>query len=433
MINAQVSHWWQELGPRVPRPDLPGNLDVDVAIVGAGYTGLWTAYYLKRAQPHLRIVVIEQRFAGYGASGRNGGQLTNTIVGGREQYVADHGWDSAERFQLAMNEAVSEVIRVAHSERIDADIHRGGEMQLAVTPAGEARLRAFAAAERRWRSSDLEFLERADAVGRIDVADARAAVWHPHAARIHPAKLVSGLALAVERLGVAIYERTRVVEIAPDTLRTTHGTVAANYIVRATEGFTAQLPGLRRLWRPVSSTLIATEPLGPEVWAKIGWNGGEVLGALTQMHVYAQRTADDRIVLGGGGAPAHLSVKTEADGATSEHAVRALSEAMRRMFPSAGGARIEQAWSGVLAVPRDGSAGVGLDHRTGLAWAGGYAGTGVAASNLAGRTLTDLILERETELVDLPWVNHRARKWEPEMLGWITARKALRPDHPVWG
>ncbi|GAA1320703.1 NAD(P)/FAD-dependent oxidoreductase [Leucobacter albus] len=419
MINGQVSHWWEQLGQPQPRPELPGNLSADVAIVGAGYTGLWAAYYLKKAQPGLRILVVEERHAGFGASGRNGGWLTNSVTGGREQYVARHGRDAAERFQRAMNDTVAEVLSVARRERIDADAVQGGEFNVAYTPAQERRIRDFAASEQRWRHTDLELLEAEHARERINIAGTRAAVWHPHAARIQPAKLAAGLARAVERLGVAIYERTRVVEIHPHELQTTHGTVTADYIVRATEGFTANFKSLHRLWLPMNSSLIATEPLAPDVWGEIGWEGREVLGDFAHVYMYAQRTADDRIAIGGRGVPYRFGSRTDTDGTTAASTVRTLSEILHRFFPATSGARIDHAWSGVLGVPRDWAATVGLDRQTGIAWGGGYVGTGVTATNLAGRTITDLILERDSELTTLPWVNHRVRQWEPEPLRWV--------------
>lgn len=422
MINGNVSHWWQQVGHPTPRPELPGNLSADVAIVGAGYTGLWTAYYLKQQKPELRVVVVEQRHAGYGASGRNGGWLTNAITGGREQYVKTHGRDAAERFQRAMNATVDEVIRVTEAEHIDADIKKGGEFTVAYTPAQEARVRTAAAAEQSWASTDVALLEAAEAQAKINVAHTRAAMWHPHAARIQPAKLVKGLSEACERLGVEIYERTRVVEIAPHLLRTTHGEVRADFIVRATEGFTANLKGLHRLWLPMNSSLIATEPLAQEVWDELHWNQGEVLGDFAHVYMYAQRTADDRIAIGGRGVPYKFGSKTDTDGQTPNMTVDTLSEILHRFFPATRGAQVDHVWSGVLGVPRDWSATVGLDRATGIAWGGGYVGTGVTTTNLAGRTITDLILGNDSEVSTLPWVGHRVRKWEPEPLRWIATK-----------
>ena len=422
MINGNVSHWWQQIGAPTSRPALDGDISADVAIVGAGYTGLWTAYYLKQAAPQLRVVVLEQRHAGYGASGRNGGWLTNAITGGREQYVKAHGREVAERFQELMNDTVDEVIRVAAAEGIDADIKKGGEFNVAYTPAQEARLRSFAESEQQWRSTDLQVLESAEATTKIGVTGTRAAVWHPHCARIQPAKLVRGLAEACERLGVEIFENTTVESIDPHRVTTNHGVVTADFIVRATEGFTANLKGLHRLWLPMNSSMIATEPLSDRIWDEINWSGGETLGDFAHIYMYAQRTADNRIAIGGRGVPYKYGSRTDTDGQTPDVTVATLTEIMNRFFPVTRGAAIDHAWSGVLGVPRDWAPTIGLDRSTGIAWAGGYVGTGVTTTNLSGRTIADLILERDTELVTLPWVGHRARNWELEPLRWIATR-----------
>ncbi|MGB4690334.1 MAG: FAD-binding oxidoreductase [Candidatus Nanopelagicales bacterium] len=422
MINGNVSHWWQEIGVPEPRPALPGNIDVDVAIVGAGFTGLWSAYYLKKAKPELRVVVLEQRHVGYGASGRNGGWLTNAITGGREQYVPSHGAGEVERFQLAMNETVNEVIRVSEVEGIEADIKKGGEFTVAYTPAQEARLRKFVNDEAQWESTNVQLLESAEAMAKVNVHNTHVAAWHPHSARIQPAKLISGLAIAAELLGVEIYENTRVEEILPHRVLTTHGSVSAEFVVRATEGFTAGLRGLKRLWLPMNSSLIATEPLPKSVWEELNWSNGEVVGDFAHVYMYAQRTHDDRVAIGGRGVPYKYGSKTDLDGQTPEATVKGLREILKRMFPLTKDSSIDHVWSGVLGVPRDWSATVGLDMRTGIAWGGGYVGTGVTSTNLAGRTITDLILGKQTELTTLPWVNHTVRKWEPEPLRWIATK-----------
>lgn len=419
MINGDVSFWWNQIGRPAPRPPLPGSTRADVCIVGAGYTGLWTAYYLKKAAPALRIVILEQRFAGYGASGRNGGWLTNSVTGGREQYVKSHGRDAAGRFQASMNETVDEVIRVAGAEGIDADIVQGGELTVAYDRPQQQRLVAAARAEQAWPMTDVDLLSAAEAAARINVVGATGAMWHPHCARIQPAKLVSGLARVVAALGVEIFEDTRVSEIAPHRAVTDRGVVEAEFVVRATEGFTAGLKGLRRAWLPMNSSLIATEPLDAAVWAGIGWAGRETLGDMAHAYMYAQRTADDRIAIGGRGVPYRFGSRTDSDGRTQASTVALLRGILTRFFPAAEGAAIDHVWSGVLGVPRDWAATVGVDLASGLAWAGGYVGTGVATTNLAGRTLTDLILGNQTEITRLPWVNHRVRSWEPEPLRWL--------------
>ncbi len=417
--NGGVSFWWQQIGLPAPRPALPSPIDVDVAIVGAGYTGLWTAYYLKKAQPDLRIAVLEARFAGFGASGRNGGWLTNEITGGRERLAKSHGRQAATAQQRALNAAIDEVIAVAQAEGIDADIHKGGELTVAYTPAQLARLLASAEAESQWPDTDVELLSATDSAKRINVSGTLGGIYHPHCARIHPAKLAHGLARAVERLGVNIYENTPVLEIHGGRADTVFGPVRAQHVLRATEGFTANLRGEHRTWLPMNSSMIVTEPLPFEVWESIGWQGRETLGDFAHVYMYAQRTADDRIAFGGRGVPYRYGSAVDSDGTTAPKAVDSLATLLRRFFPAACSANIDHAWSGVLGVPRDWSAMVNYDRVTGLGYAGGYVGTGVTATNLAGRTLCDLVLDRDTELTHLPWVGHRSRNWELEPLRFI--------------
>jgi glycine/D-amino acid oxidase-like deaminating enzyme len=419
--TVNVSFWWDRLERR-PRPPLGGDTPADVCVVGAGYTGLWTAYYLARAAPDLRVVVVEQRFAGYGASGRNGGWLTNSITGGRDRYVRTHGAGAAHRLQVALNDTVGEVLRVVAVEGIDAEVTRGGELTVATNDAQWARLQAAVAAEQGWGDTGVELLDAERARARVAVRGLRGAAWQPHAARVQPARLVAGLARAAEARGVVIHEDTTVTAVRPGRVETSRGPVSARFVVRATEGFTARLPGERRTWLPMNSSLIVTAPLPAPVWEQIGWAGREVLGDAAHAYVYAQRTADDRIALGGRGVPYRFGSRHDVDGATPPGTVAALRAALRRLFPAAGGVEVERAWSGVLGVPRDWTATVGLDRATGLAWAGGYVGTGVAAANLAGRTLADLILGRSTPLTALPWVDHRVRRWEPEPLRWLGVR-----------
>lgn len=214
-INGGISFWYATTGPHEPpRAPLTTDATADVAIVGGGYTGLWTAYYLKRAAPDLRVTVLEQKFCGYGASGRNGGWLYNGIAG-RDRYAALHGHHVAQRLQQAMNDTVTEVIDIAAKEGIDADIHRGGVLEVARTPAQLTRLKAFHTAELSFGETDRELYDATDTRSRIGIADAVGSSWTPHGARIHPLKLLRGLAAACERLGVVIHESTPVTELAP--------------------------------------------------------------------------------------------------------------------------------------------------------------------------------------------------------------------------
>lgn len=418
-LNGNVSFWYDEIGLPTPRPELEGPTSVDVCIVGAGFTGLWSAYYLKKADPTLRILVVEQRFAGYGASGRNGGWLFGGIAGSRRRYAQTHGRQAVVDLQHAMNATVDEVIAVAMNEGIDADIVKGGTLEVAYTPAQLQRLQAFVDEEQAWGETDHRLISAEESTKRINVANTLGGAYSPHGARIQPAKLVQGLADVVERLGVTIAEGTTVTAIEPHRVRTDRGDVASDVVLRATEGFTAGIKGLKRSWLPMNSSMIVTDPLPAAVWDEIGWDGMETLGDLAHAYCYVQRTADGRIAIGGRGVPYRYGSQTDNDGSTQPQTIDALRAILVRMFPSTSDVPVAHAWSGVLGVPRDWCSTVGLDRDTGLGWAGGYVGHGVATTNLAGRTLRDLVLGESTELTALPWVGRKVRKWEPEPFRWL--------------
>ncbi|MEV4468544.1 FAD-dependent oxidoreductase [Nonomuraea sp. NPDC049504] len=428
--NGDVSFWYRQIGLPARRPALPGSRDYDVAIVGGGYTGLWTAYYLKRAEPGLRIAILEKEFAGFGASGRNGGWLSAEFAGSRKRHAEARGRQAMIELQRAMFASVDEVIDVARAEGIDADVHKSGLIHVATNPAQRRRLRAEVADLRTWGygEGDMRLLERAEQRERVQVAGALEAAYSPHCARIQPAKLAVGLAATVDRLGVDIYEDTTVTEILPRqgggsggraAAVTTRGTVTADYVIRATEGFTASLTGQHRQWLPMNSSMIVTEPLPPDVWKHIGWQGSELLEDEAHAYIYAQRTADDRIAIGGRGVPYRFGSRTDRRGATQAQTVALLWRMLVKLFPAAVDVPVAHAWCGVLGVPRDWCSTVHLDHASGLGWAGGYVGSGVTTTNLAGRTLRDLVLRRDTPLTRLPWVGRQVRQWEPEPLRWM--------------
>lgn len=423
-VDGGVSHWYSSSSEGLPdpRPSLPGDRDADVCIVGAGYTGLWTAYYLKRRDPGLRITVLEARFAGFGASGRNGGWLSGLPPGHRGLLARRHGRDGVIAWQRALNDSVDEVIAVAAREGIDADIIKGGNLEVARNPAQAVRLRAAVAEDRHWGVEGIDILTAQESAARIRVDGVTLGAFSPHCARIQPAKLARGLAEVVERSGVTIHEQTPVTGIGPGRVVTPHGVVRAPVVLRATEGFTARLRGLRRRWLPMNSAMIATDPLPQRVWEEIGWAGCETLGDLAHGFFYAQRTADGRIALGGRAVPYRYASRTDRDGALGASTIEHLTGVLHAALPQTREVPIAHGWCGVLAVPRDWTAGVAFDPATGLGEAGGYVGHGVTAANLAGRTLADLVTKRDTALTVLPWVGHRSRAWEPEPLRWLGVR-----------
>ena len=411
--------------PLRPRPSLSGDVDVDVAIVGAGYTGLWTAYELSRRDPTMRIVVLEAETAGFGASGRNGGWCSALLPMSTARIAAVHGREAAVAFQRAMNDTVDEVGRVARSEGIECHYEKAGYLQAATNIAHVPLLKATVAHDHDFGLLDQSrWLERSDARAIIDAAGTIGGVFTPHCAALQPARLVRGLALAVERRGVRICERTRVTNVEPGLVRTEHGNVSAEVVVRATEAFTAQLPGVHRAIVPIYSLMIATEPLGHEVWDEIGWSARTTFNDARRVVIYGQRTADDRIAFGGRGAPYHFASTVRPAFDSDERTFAELRQVLVALFPVLVNAAITHTWGGPLAAARDWQPAVQLDRATGLASAGGYVGDGVSTANLAGRTLADLIVGADTDLTHLPWVDHRSRRWEPEPLRFIGIRAA---------
>lgn len=430
MRYSDVSFWLATAGDLRPRAALRGRHDVDVAIVGAGFTGLWTAWYLAQRDPDLRIAVCDAEIAGFGASGRNGAWCSAgiglTAAGLRERYDVA----TARAVVTAMRDTVDEVGRACDAAGIDADYRKGGMLRIARGTHEVAALRASAATYRELDlDEDLEELD-ADALGdRVCVADATGALFDPHCATVHPGRMVRGLANAVEERGVDVFERSPVTRIDAASrpgegavAHTRRGRLRAGAVVVATEAWTSQLPGHRRTLLPIYSLIVLTEPLSERQWKEVGWDGHECLSSHRLTVDYLSRTPDGRILLGGRGAPYHFGSRIAAR--FDRH--RATHGLLRRMlaswFPALAGIAITHQWGGPLGMPRDWLPNFTYDPATGLAGAWGYTGQGVAASNLAGRTLTDLLTGQPSTLTSLPMAGHRSRRWEPEPLRWLGAR-----------
>jgi glycine/D-amino acid oxidase-like deaminating enzyme len=421
-LALEDSLWYDTAGDAPPpRAALPGDVDADVAIVGAGYTGLWTAYYLHALDPGLRIAIVEREFAGFGASGRNGGWCSALFPPASTGIARRHGPEAAVAMRRVMHDAVEEVGRVAEAEGIDVHYARGGTISLARNRAQLIRARELVEDERRVTGTveGLELLSKEEAEGIARGTRVLGGTYTPHCAVVHPLRLVRGLAACVESRGASIYERTAASEVRPREVVTEHGTVRAEVVVRATEGYTASLRGERRRLVPLYSLMIATEPLPAEAWEEIGLARRETFADLRHMRIYGQRTADDRLAFGGRGAPYHFASRTRPDFDLNERVHPALREVLADLFPVLRGYSVTHRWGGAIGVPRDWHASVGYDRGRGFAWAGGYVGDGVATSNVAGRTLARLITGDDSELTTLPWVGHRSRQWEPEPLRWL--------------
>lgn len=416
------SLWLETCGDDLtPRPALPGDVDVDVAVVGGGLTGLWTALGLREAAPDLRVTVLEAEVCGFGASGRNGGWCSALFPASLDQLARMADRDRAVALYREMIATVDHVGADLDRLGIDAHFAKGGTLVAATNPAHVGRLRAEVDELRRWGFGppDNEWLGTVEAKARVRAVGTVGGHWTPNCAAVQPARMVRGVARAAEAAGAVVHEGTRVRSIEPGRVTTDAGTVRAEVVLRCTEGYTPTLDGQRRDLIPVYSLMIATEPMDDATWSELGFDGRETFSDGRKLLIYAQRTADGRLALGGRGAPYHFgsAVKDayDRDQTVADH----LREVMWELFPATRDARVTHHWGGPLGIARDWTASVGLDRSSGLGWAGGYVGDGLSTTHLAGRTLVDLVLRRDTELVTLPWVQHRSRPWEPEPLRWI--------------
>ncbi|HUJ08204.1 MAG TPA: FAD-dependent oxidoreductase [Streptosporangiaceae bacterium] len=425
----RLSFWHDTApGPLEPAAPLAGDTDADVAIVGAGLTGMWTAYYLTRADPGIRIAICEREIAGFGASGRNGGWCSALFPASLSKLDRMAGRESAVAMYRAMQQTVDEVGKVAAEEGIDCHWAKGGTVQFARSPVQlerareevhEARLYGFTEA-------DMRLLSATEARDLGDASNLFGGVYTPHCAAIHPARLSRGLARVLRSRGVQIYEKTAVTRIEPGRLVTAAGTVRASHVIRATEGYTPQLPGSERAVVPVYSLVIATAPLPDEVLDQVGLATRPTFNDLRHMIIYGQRTADGRLVFGGRGAPYHFGSAVRPTFDRVPAVFSALRKALIELFPALADISITHTWGGPIGIARDWCASVGLDRRTGIGWAGGYVGDGLSTTNLAGRTLAALITGTDDDLVRLPWVGHRSPPWEPEPLRWLGINAGLR-------
>lgn len=419
------SLWADTLPPdeAVRAEPLQGDLEADVVVVGAGLTGLWTAWYLADTDPSLRIVVLDRETVGFGASGRNGGWCSVLLPMSHGRIADRHGRSAAVRMQRAMIDNLDVIERFVrlHGDADPGILHRGGTISLARNEPQRRRLRdeldelhhlGFGDDDFRWVDAD----EAVRACGATRVLGGLAS---PHCAAVHPLRFTHLVARSALQRGVTIHEHTAVTGIGDHRVMTDRGTVRAEVVVRATEGYTGSLPGQRRAYLPIYSLMIATEPLDAATWDEIGLADRQTFADGRHLVIYGQRTADDRLAFGGRGAPYHFGSAVRPEFDTDRQVEHLLTESLRGLFPTLADVDVTHHWGGVLAAPRDWTCSVRFDRRTGFATAGGYVGDGVATTHLAGRTLAALITGSDDDLVRLPWVGHRSRRWEPEPLRWI--------------
>ena len=422
---SNLSLWLATLpGGLEPRPALDGDTAVDVAIVGGGFTGLWTAYYLTERDPSLSIMVIERDICGFGASGRNGGWVVGELACDLAGYARHSGYDAARRLMGYVHGSVDEIERVVAAESIDCGFAKGGVIRFARNRA-QAQRQVAEMEHNRAHGIGEDVIRLLDPDQVRDYArptDLHGGIFYEPCAAVNPAQLVRGLAAVVERRGVRIVEQTAATAIDTGSVTTTRGTVTAPVVIRAVEAYTRDLPRQRRTLVPLYSLMIATEPLDEATLAEIGLATRPTFADDRYAVIYGQRTADGRIAFGGRTVSyrygSQISPAKERDRRSHDLIRKALVE----IFPVLADVAITHRWGGVLGAPRNWTPSVRFDPAQGFGTAGGYVGEGVAPSNLAGRTLADLITCTDSELADLAWVGIESRSWEPEPLRWLGIR-----------
>ncbi|WP_161866119.1 NAD(P)/FAD-dependent oxidoreductase [Pseudomonas yangonensis] len=408
------------------RARLQAATDADVVIVGAGYTGLWTAYYLLKSDPSLRVVLLEKQVVGFGASGRNGGWASAIFPISLSRVAEMYSHTAALDLQAAMNETVDEIGHVLAREGVEADYAKQGFLSLARSAPQMARARATVEASARFGLPDQwQVLDAEQTNAKVLARGTLGGLYTEHCALIHPGKLVRGLAQLVEKMGAKIYEQSAVTEIAQGIVHTERGSVSAGFTVRATEAFTSQQPGHSRFVIPLYSLVLATEPLSVDLRRELHLDQRLAFNDMRHLRVYGQVTAEGRLVFGGRGAPYQWGSRISDDSDLVDNVHGKIHQAMLEFFPALADTRITHRWGGALGVSRDWCPTVSIDRKSGMAWAGNYVGDGVATSNLAGRILRNLILEQHDPLNSLPLVNHRSPSWEPEPLRWLGVNGGL--------
>lgn len=435
--NGEVSFWSRSARMRPRNAPIPDTRQ-DLLIVGAGLTGLWAAYIAAREHPEWSITVIDAKHVGYGASGRNGGWMSTLLPGNRAVYAkrataaGEDGGEAIRSFQIAVTRSIDEALGIMKKEGIDAGQVQGGNLHVAQTPAGLTRLKRKHETDLRYgyEPDDISFLSASETRERINVDGALGSLHYEHTAAVNPALMVSGLADAVERLGVRICEHTEATRVEKGTVSTARGALHATTVFVCVEASTGKiessLPGFgSRELIPVNSSMIITEPLPDGVWKQIGWENRDCLMDAAHTFIYAQRTVDGRIAIGGRGNPYFFGSRLAGDGEVDNRTVQSLMKKLAHLFPGQE-LPIAHVWRGSIGVTRDWCAGLFFDRESRVGVVRGFAGHGVSSTLLAAKTLLERAEGRETELTRLPWNDHAAKKWEPEPIRWVGVHAMYR-------
>ena len=413
--EAPRSMWAETYGPYTPDPPLSGDQRADVAIIGGGFTGLMTAYELKRADPGLDVVVLEARDVGFGSSGRNG-SFAMTVVGLGFQYTKlIKGEEYLIRSHRYMMRAVDTLWELAQREELDAEVIRPGFLRVATSGAYEKKIRGEVQLMNRLGFDDIHYLDARETRARVDSPLHLGAMWEPRFLLVHPMKLVRAEKELAQREGAVVYENSPVTRVEHDAqirLLTPNGSVTADKVVFATNAYSHFFPALKRKQVPAFTYATCTEPLGSEAFEAIGWDGFEgVEDARNRIHYY-RRTMDDRIMIGAG--PIGFTWANDMNKDTWDVAYDELQSHFRATFPHLRDAKFSHEWGGPFSVTLDLNPAIGYAGDQRAVYSLGCIGHGVSMTHLNAQTIRDLILERKTDLTESPFVNRTVIPWPPE-------------------
>jgi glycine/D-amino acid oxidase-like deaminating enzyme len=430
-VPLQRSFWLLEAEPtlRVPAP-LRTNITADIAVIGGGFVGLWTALAIKDSNPNAQVVVLEQDVCGGGASGRNGGFVMSwwPKIGSFSNFC-----DAEQALFLARasEAAIQEIGDFCAKYAIDAHFRRAGWLWTATTEAHLSSWQGTLDTCARLGEKPFQLLSNEEVASRTGSKVHRAGVLERSNATVQPAALVRGMRrVAIER-GVQIYENTRVLNFdhkAPVTIHTPEGSVSANSLVLATNAWAAAIPDLSRLIVPVNSSIIVTEPI-PERLRSIGWTGGEAITDSQLMVDYYRTTRDGRIAFGKGTGAISYGSTIGPVFSNDEDSCKLTEADFRRTYPMLQDVRITHSWAGPIdrtydSLPVFGTL-AGTDH---IHYGIGWSGNGVGPSRIGGKILASLALQRSDQWSQCALVKRECRRFPMEpfrYLGGSLVRNAV--------
>lgn len=415
--HTDKSFWLATYGPYTPNPAVEGDLRVDVAIIGAGFTGLSTAYHLRRENPGMTVAVLESEIVGYGASGRNGG-FSMTLFGfepsitkllfGKERVIEAHRY---------MERAVDYVDALVREHDMQSDYWFPGFLRAATTPAYAKRIQHSMRLLTDMGIGGIEWLDAAAVRAEVDSPLFLGAWWEPRCGLLNPAKHVRELKRVAEQSGAQVYERTPVREITSGpafTLRTAGGTVTAGKLVFATNAYSHLIPGIKFKQVPVFTHMVVTEPLSAQQREAIGWRNRQGIEDARNLVHYFRLTADGRLAMGGSNVT--LAYGNAMDLDLNAQTFADLERDVVRLFPPLRGIRFTHRWGGPVSVTTEMVPAMGYLGDERAVYSLGCVGHGVSLTHLNGQTLADLICERKTDLTDVWFVNRKHLPWPPEPL-----------------